>query len=81
MTRLRRAVFHARLVGPRLAVEKRLDSNAVGIETTATSHTEERGLDIDDSSPPRAGVFRVWGGSLRLTRGFHMIWETQSRQP
>jgi len=76
-----RAVFHARLVGPRLAVEKRLDSNAVGIETTATSHTEERGLDIDDSSPPRAGVFRVWGGSLRLTRGFHMIWETQSRQP
>ena len=64
-----RALFHARLVGPRLAGERRLDS-------IATGHTHERGLDIDDSSS-RAGAFRVRGGSLRLTRGFHMIFETQ----
>ena len=65
-----RAVFHARLVGPPLAGEKRRDS-------VATGHTHERRLDIDDSSPG-AGVFRVRGGSLRLTRGFHMIFETQN---
>ena len=74
-----RALFHARLVGPRLAIKKRLDSNAMGMETTATAHTEETGLEIDDSSP--RGTFRVWGGSLRLTRGFHIILETQNERP
>ena len=74
-----RALFHARLVGPRLAIKKRLDANAMGMETTATAHTEETGLEIDDSSP--RGTFRVWGGSLRLTRGFHIILETQNERP
>lgn len=71
-----RALFHARLVGPRLELAKRLDSSGMAIETATIAHTEEGGLDIDDSSS-RVGVFRIWGGSLRLTRGFHMILETQ----
>ena len=75
-----RALFHARLVGPRLSVAKRLDSSAMAIETTATDQAEDKGLDIDASSP-RVAVFRVWGGSLRLTRGFHMILVTQRDKP
>jgi len=64
-------------VGPSLNSEKRVISSGRDIENVTSTHTEERGIEIDDSSP-RAGAFRVWGGSLRLTRGFHMILETQS---
>jgi len=75
-----RALFHARLVGPSLNSEKRVISSGRDIENVTSTHTEESGIEIDDSSP-RAGAFRVWGGSLRLTRGFHMILETQSDKP
>jgi len=72
-----RALFHARLVGPRLKVAKRVDASAMGAETTNTAYTERNGLDIDDA-PSRAGAFRVAGGKLRLSRDVHMILETQS---
>jgi hypothetical protein len=38
------------------------------------------GFDIDDSAP-RFGVFRVWGGTLRLSRDLRMIWKTQGENP
>ncbi len=76
-----RGLFRARLVGPRLQVEKHLDSSGMAAEadisTPGSLHSEPSGFDIDDSSP-RFGVFRVRGGSLRLSRGLRMIWQTQS---
>ena len=75
-----RALFHARLVGPRLEVEKHPDATGKGIETTTSAHTDKTGLDIEDSSS-RAGAFRVWGGRLHLPRGFRLILKTQSDQP
>jgi hypothetical protein len=68
----KRAQFHARLVGPRPHEDRRLEINGVNME-----HSMPNGLDILDSAPG-AGVFRVQAGKLRLSRGLHMTWKTES---
>ena len=72
----KRALFCARLVGPRLGEHLLPDVDVFG-EGLATSRTQNTGLDIDESAP-RFGVFRVPGDRLHLPRGLHMIWETQT---
>lgn len=75
------AQFRARLVGPRLQVEKHLDSSGMATETDVSTPgstiSEGSGFDLDNSSPG-LGAFRVRGGALRLSRGLRMIWQTQS---
>jgi hypothetical protein len=78
------AKFRAILLGPRLQAERHLDSSGMATETDVSTpgsaHSEPSGFDIDTSSP-RFGVFRVRGGSLRLSRGLRMIWQTESETP
>ena len=71
-----RAVFRARLIGPRLEEQTYL-GDTLG---TGPARSETRGLDIDGSSQ-RFGVFRVPGASLYLERGTRLIWETQGGKP
>lgn len=71
----KRALFRAKLVGPRLHQDRRLDVTGTNMEPSDPS-----GLDIEDSAPG-AGVFRVRGGKLRLSRGLRTIWKTQSENP
>jgi hypothetical protein len=68
----KRAQFRARLVGPRLHEDRRLEINGVNME-----HSIPSGLDILDSVPG-AGVFCVPAGKLRLGRGLQMTWKTTS---
>jgi hypothetical protein len=75
-----RALFHARLVGPRLQTSTHLDSSGMAQESDVSSPgsvPSDSGFDIDDSSPD-PGAFRVRGGNLRLNRGLHLMLETQS---
>ena len=78
----KRALFRARLVGPRRPAEKRLDPSGMAMESSiskpGSAPAEPSGLDIDDSVPD-SGAFRVRGGSLRLSRGLEMILETRSQ--
>lgn len=80
----KRALFRARLVGPRPQTLTRLDSSGMaqesGIAVPGSIVRSGSGFDIDDSSPG-SGTFRVHGGSLRLNRGLYMIWETQVEKP
>ena len=83
-----RGMFRARLVGPRLQAEKRLDASGMaiesdmstpvsGISTPGSSASARSGLDIVDDSASGSGSFRVRGGNLRLRRGLRMVWETR----
>ena len=68
----KRAQFHAKLVGPRIHEDRRMDIKGGDIERSTSG-----GLDIVDSAPG-AGVFRVRAGKLRLGRGLQMTWKTTS---
>jgi hypothetical protein len=79
----KRVMFRAGLIGPRLQVARRLASTAGGRNpgiSAQRSTRSESGLEIE-GSPSSFGTFRVRGGSLRLSRGLHMIYETQSEKP
>jgi hypothetical protein len=78
----KRALFRARLIGPRLEERTHLGETLGGFATEAAgpARSEIVGLDIDTSAP-RFGVFRIPGERLNLERGLHMIWETQDAKP
>ena len=75
----KRAIFQARLVGPQLQVERRVErgsDDGAGALPVRASRSERRGLEIEGKLTS-FGTFRVRGGNLRLRPGLHMIYETE----
>lgn len=76
-----RAIFKARLTGPRLEVRQLVDSRFYG-RAPEPSGIQMRGLDIDDyAADAGTGVFRIWENKHGVERGLKMSWTTTGDGP